>query len=182
VADPHLLHWVHCCEVDSFLTTALRSGLRLSAADQDRYVTEQVVLGRLVGVPDRLLPRTTADLADYFRAVRPELRATAEARRAAVFLLNPPMPAATRWLTPAPLAWGALAALSLAALPRWARRLYGLPGLPLTDLGATTATRALRTALRLLPPNLRTGPHQRAAQVGVTTTPRPCCCRSRRGR
>ena len=28
VDDPHLLLWVHCCEAESFLSTAVRSGLR----------------------------------------------------------------------------------------------------------------------------------------------------------
>ena len=41
--------------------------------------------------------------------------------------------------------------LALATLPRWARRMYGLPGLPTTDLGATAALRALRRATDLLP-------------------------------
>jgi uncharacterized protein (DUF2236 family) len=42
VDDPALLRWVHCVEVESFLSTALRCGLRLSEADQDRYYTEQL--------------------------------------------------------------------------------------------------------------------------------------------
>ena len=36
-------------------------------------------------------------------------------------------------------------------LPRWARRMYGLPGLPTTDLGATAALRALRGLTDRLP-------------------------------
>jgi uncharacterized protein (DUF2236 family) len=30
VDDPELLLWVHCCEVESFLSTALRCGMRLT--------------------------------------------------------------------------------------------------------------------------------------------------------
>jgi hypothetical protein len=36
-------------------------------------------------------------------------------------------------------------------LPPWARRLYGAPGLPTTDLAATVALRALRRATTLMP-------------------------------
>ena len=48
VNDPALLRWVHCCEAESFLSTALRCGLRLSAADQDRYYAEQTLGASLV--------------------------------------------------------------------------------------------------------------------------------------
>jgi hypothetical protein len=48
-------------------------------------------------------------------------------------------------------------------LPRWARRLYGLPGLPSTDLGATLAGHALRAAAHQLPERLTQSPYQRAA-------------------
>ena len=44
-----------------------------------------------------------------------------------------------------------VATLALATLPRWARRMYGLPGLPSTDLGASATLRALRTLTGLLP-------------------------------
>jgi hypothetical protein len=39
----------------------------------------------------------------------------------------------------------------MATLPRWARRMYGLPGLPTTDLAATAALRSLRIATHMLP-------------------------------
>src|SRR3954467_13238205 len=39
--DPELMLWVHCCEVQSFLYTAVRGGLRLSAPEQDAYYAEQ---------------------------------------------------------------------------------------------------------------------------------------------
>src|SRR2546430_11182099 len=60
VDDPQLLLWVHCCELDSFLTTARRAGLRLSAAEAARYVAEQVRSATLARIPARLAPRTVA--------------------------------------------------------------------------------------------------------------------------
>jgi hypothetical protein len=41
--------------------------------------------------------------------------------------------------------------LGFATLPRWARRLYKLPGLPTTDLGSSLILRGLRTATAVLP-------------------------------
>jgi hypothetical protein len=64
--------------------------------------------------------------------------------------LNPPLPL-PRLLTPLRLAVPPFVALSFAALPPWARRLYGAPGLPTTDLAATIAVRALRRATTALP-------------------------------
>src|SRR4029453_16132139 len=83
VRDTEQLAWVHACEVDSFLVAARYAGVRISADDADRYVTEQSRAARLVGVPDELAPRTARDLAAYFTATRPRLRLTREAREAA---------------------------------------------------------------------------------------------------
>ncbi|MBP2476338.1 uncharacterized protein (DUF2236 family) [Crossiella equi] len=167
VTDPELLLWVHNCEVDSFLDTALRSGMRLTGAEADRYVAEQVRAARLVGVPERMVPTTRAGLAAYFRAQRPVVRSTAAARRTARFLLFPPMPTPVQLLTPARPAWAALAALSYSLQPDWARRTYGLSGLPGTALGATALARSLRLMLLALPNSLRQGPHHRAALARV---------------
>ena len=44
-----------------------------------------------------------------------------------------------------------VAALAFATMPRWARRMYGSPGLPTTDLSATLALKALRAAVARIP-------------------------------
>ncbi len=171
VDDPQLLLWVHCCEVDSFLGTARRAGLRLSGVQADRYVAEQVRAARLAGIPAELAPRTVADVEAYFRQLRPELRLTAAARSAARFVLFPPMPVVTQLATPARPVWVGVAALAFSLLPRWARRTYRLPGLPVTDLSATLALRWLRLAVRTLPPRVREGPHYRQAKARLAATP-----------
>jgi uncharacterized protein (DUF2236 family) len=165
VSDPELLVWVHCCLVDSFLTTARRSGLRLSAPDADRYVGEQVRTAELVGIPTELAPRTAAELDGYFARMRPELRLTAGARSAARFVLLPPMPESIRPAMPARLVWAGTAGLAFSLQPDWARRLYRLPGLPVTDLGATAALRWLRLATLALPAPVREGPNLRSAKA-----------------
>jgi len=169
--DPQLLLWVHCGEIDSFLTIGRRAGVRVSAADADRYVAEQVTAAELVGIPRELVPASVAELTDYFERTRPELRVTAAARETAKFLLLPPMPALVQLATPARVVWTSAAGLAFASLPRWARRLYGLPGLPTTDLGASVTLRSLRLASSVLPTTLREPPAYRAAKQRMARTP-----------
>jgi uncharacterized protein (DUF2236 family) len=158
VDDPDLLLWVHCCEVDSLLTVARRAGLPLTDADADRYVAEQVTAAELIGVPPEDVPASVAELADYFEAMRPSLAVTPAARDAYLLIVLPPMPGWVRYLTPAQPAWGGLAALSVALLPRWARRMYSWPGLGLTDAAATGALNAFRQTLLRLPQRARRSP------------------------
>ena len=165
VDDPALLRWVHCVEVESFLTTAVRCGLRVSAADRDRYYAEQTRNAALVGLDPATVPGSVAEMADYFGAVRPTLRVTSAARDAARFVLWPPMPALVQLGTPARPAWVALGTAAFAMLPRWARRLYRLPGLPTTDVAATAAGMAFRTGLLVVPDALRAGPHLKDARA-----------------
>jgi uncharacterized protein (DUF2236 family) len=167
VNDPALLRWVHCCETESFLSTAVRCGMRLSRSERDRYYAEQTVGSALVGLDPADVPDSVEAMADYFREMRPQLRVTAEARRAAAFVLWPPMPALVQLGTPARPAWVALATASAAMLPRWARRLYRLPGVPTTDVAASAAGMAFRAGVLVVPPALRHGPHYRDALARV---------------
>ena len=169
VDDPELLRWVHCCEVESFLTTSVRCGLRLTRAEQDAYYAEQTRNARLVGLDPTTVPSSVAQMADYFAGVRTQLRVGPDARAAAAFVLWPPMPALVQLGTPARPAWVALSTAAFAMLPRWARRLYSLPGLPTTDLAATAAGLAFRRGLLVVPAALRNGPHLKAAQQRVGT-------------
>jgi uncharacterized protein (DUF2236 family) len=163
VDDPDLLAWVHNCEVDSLLTCARRAGVPLTDADADRYVEEQAVAAWLVGVPDELVPHSMADLAAYFSSIRPTLAATSAALEGVRTLFLPPMPGWVQVLTPARPAWVALAGFGFATLPGWARRMFALPGLPLTDAAATAGLRAFRAAFLALPERARWSPIVRGA-------------------
>ena len=158
VDDPDLLLWVHCCEVDSLLSVARRGGLPLTDDDADRYVAEQVTAAELIGVPTPDIPSSAAELAAYFEDVRPALGATPAAREAYRLIVLPPMPTWVRYLTPAQPAWGGLATLAVAMLPPWARRMYSLPGLGLTDPPANAALRAFRQTVLRLPQRARRSP------------------------
>ena len=50
-------------------------------------------------------------------------------------------------------------------LPRWARRLYKLPGLPTTDVAASVAGLAFRSGLLVVPEALRHSPHVKDART-----------------
>jgi uncharacterized protein (DUF2236 family) len=158
VDDPDLLLWVHCCEVDSLLSVARRAGVPLTDEDADRYVAEQVTAAALIGAHEPEVPRSVAELASYFEEQRPALTATRAARDAARLVLVPPMPNWVRYLTPAQPAWGGLAALAFASLPRWARRMYSMPGLGLGDAAATAGLKAFRQAVLPLPQRVRRSP------------------------
>ncbi|MGY1662138.1 oxygenase MpaB family protein [Geodermatophilus sp. SYSU D00705] len=158
VDDPDLLLWVHCCEVDSLLDAAHRTGVVRAGADADRYVAEQVTAAVLVGCTEADVPRSVAGLARYLTAVRPSLAVTPAARDALRLVVTPPMPTWVRWLTPARPAWGTLASLAVATLPPWARRMYSLPGSGVTDAAATAALRAFRQGMLRLPPRARRSP------------------------
>lgn len=163
-SDADLLRWVHVTEVSSFLDAARRAGLALSDAEADEFFAEQTTAAALLGAAD--MPGSVAEVTDYFRRVRPELRASPVARQAAIRLVLPPLPARVEFLTPARPAWAALTGLAFALLPRWARRLYGLPGLPFTDAAATAALRGLRVAALAVPDPLR--PRRRADRPSPT--------------
>ncbi|MFL6098987.1 MAG: oxygenase MpaB family protein [Actinomycetales bacterium] len=163
VDDPELLLWVHCAEVDSFLTTYLRSGGRLAAGQADQYVAEMRESARLVGLDPAQVPGSVAELEAYVEGMRPRLHVTAEAAEGAIWGFVPPMPLWVRVLTPARPAWAGLVGVAAGLLPRWARRLYGLPGLPTTDLAATAAARGVRRTFLAVPGRLGRNPAQAEA-------------------
>ncbi len=154
--NPDLITWVHVTEVHGFLTAVQRAGLGLSPDEVDRYYQEQVRVAQLLGATD--VPANRREVDDYLEAMRPQLICTSTTRNGARLLLAPPMPWRVRLLTPARPGWAALASLGFCLMPRWARRLYRLPGLPTTDWGTAAALRGLRIAALQIPEHRRTEP------------------------
>lgn len=175
IDEPDLLRWVHVTEVESFLTTARRAGLKLTDDEVDRYYTEQLKAAELVGLDPATVPATAAQVAAYYEAIRPELAMTRDAAETALFLTVPPVP--EHWgpvpfrlgLTLGPTRWAyfGVAGTAIAMLPPWARRLYGGLGLPTTDVSADLSLRGLRlllgTVVSALPKRYRTAPMRQAA-------------------
>ncbi|HWS37616.1 MAG TPA: oxygenase MpaB family protein, partial [Actinoplanes sp.] len=123
IDEPELLRWVHVTEVESFLSTGVRAGVRLTPAEVDRYYFEQLRAAELVGLDPASVPSTAADVAEYYRSMLPKLALTRDGAETALFLTAPGVPAD----------WGGLPLrLSLGlGPPRFALRLVRLPaGVP----------------------------------------------------
>jgi len=126
-SDPVLLLWVHAALVDSDIAVRQLIGTPLSPEDADRYVAEMVVAAELVGVPADVVPSSVAELDRYISSVRPELRCTPAARESMAYLLDPPG-------LDEDIAeiWQDIRDGAIAALPEWAREMYGYSAPPLT--------------------------------------------------
>ncbi|MGW0802974.1 oxygenase MpaB family protein [Nonomuraea sp. NPDC002799] len=159
--DPAALRWVHVGEVDSYLSVARRAGVRLSDDEADTFVAEWRQAAEVVGLKAADVPGSVAGLRAYIDAERPGLRFVPEASHPLRLSLNAPLP---RLLTPLKPAMPALTLLAFATLPRWARRLYGLPATPVGDLWATATLRALHTGIGLVPAQVRYAPAARRAR------------------
>ncbi|MFE5481034.1 oxygenase MpaB family protein [Streptomyces sp. NPDC056527] len=179
VDDPELLLWVHCAEVDSYLSVVRRSGIPLTDAQADRYIDEHRTSARLVGLDPGEVPATARELADYFDGIRPRLAAGEDARIVDAFLRRPPVEPALR---PArEIVWRRVAALAYGALPPYAHALYGRPAPP-----PDTVTHQLTVAgnlLRCIPARMRwrlpPGHILNAmARLGPATRPAPYKLRS----
>jgi uncharacterized protein (DUF2236 family) len=138
-SDPALLLWVHVALVESSIEAGRLFGTPVSAEDGDRYVAEMVVAAELVGVPRDQVPSSLAALGGYIASARPELRCTPAASESMAYLLDPPGLADD-------LAeiWADVRDGAVAALPAWAREMYGysLPE-PLTPARQTEIRQAL---------------------------------------
>lgn len=150
--DPHLLRWVHICEVDSFLAAYHRYGATpLSDEEADEYVADMARVASALGVDHP--PVTVAQVRGEFRDFRGELKGTKAAREAARFLLvQPPLPLAAR------PAYGLLAASAVALLPMSARWPLRLPYLPVSEAvlvapAGAALTRLIRWSLTPVAPS-----------------------------
>jgi uncharacterized protein (DUF2236 family) len=139
--DPALLLWVHAALVDSGIAGCAMFGDELSADDADQYVAEMTVAAQIVGVPEHMVPASTAELAAYLESVRPELRCSAAARESMAYLLDPP-----GLDEDVAEIWQDIREAAVVSLPAWARELYGYTAAPLT----ATRRNEIRQALGVL--------------------------------
>jgi uncharacterized protein (DUF2236 family) len=137
--DPALLLWVHAALVDSALAAIDLFGTPLGAADADRYVAEMAVAATLLGVPRAMVPSTVAALGQYFADTRPELACTPAAAESMGYLLD-----VVGLDEEIAELWQDIRDAAVAALPGWARDMYGYPAPPTL----TPLTPARRTEIR----------------------------------
>jgi uncharacterized protein (DUF2236 family) len=125
--DSGLLLWVHAALVDSVVAAASLVGTALAAGDSNSYVAEMVAAAELIGVPRPLVPCNVPELNLYIASVRPGLRCTPAAAESMAYLLDPPgLDEDTAEI------WQDVRDAAIAALPRWARLMYGYSAPPLT--------------------------------------------------
>jgi uncharacterized protein (DUF2236 family) len=134
--DPALLLWVHAALVDSVLAAGSLVGTALSAADSDRYVAEMVTAAELTGIPRRLVPSSVPALDLYIASVRPTLGCTPAAAESMAYVLDPPgLDEEVAEI------WQDVRDAAVAALPRWARQMYGCAAPPPLTPGRRTEIR-----------------------------------------
>lgn len=146
--DPHLLAWVHACEVSMFLRGYQRFGaLTLSTRDADDYVNEMATLARDLGAENP--PTSVDDLDERLESYRPELRLSADARAARGFVTQGYMATSAQRAV-----YRVLVDSALDLLTPWSRELLQVPYKPVrTRLFTQPATHAVCwTIHQLIPP------------------------------
>lgn len=149
--EPELLLWVHCAEIASEADVARRSGVQVSPAELDVFVDEQRRSAEVVGLDPSSVPASMAELDDYFRQMRPRIYACAEAKQALRQSFTPKVPLL---FLPVRVIAPPVNLLAFASLPPWARQMYGVPTLPLSDAAVTVALRAAYESSSRVPPQL----------------------------
>lgn len=137
-SEPGLAAWVHNTLTDSFLTAYRVYGPGCTEAEADRYVAEQVRLGRLMGADP--LPDTAAGLSAWI-AGHPDVAPSPGSREAVRFLRRPALPLAVR------PAYGVLFRAAAATLPDPIREVVGVRSLPGDLEVGRVAVAALRWSL-----------------------------------
>ena len=159
--DPHLMLWVHATLVDSSIRVYEACVEPLTEEETDRYYDETLVVGRLFGIPDEVLPDSLPALRDWMRSMidSDEVQVTPLARELGAAVLRP--------VSFIPLRLAETSAFITASLlPPPLREGYGLsigkPSSALLALGRT----ASRKVLPLVPRALRTFPAARRPEIG----------------
>ena len=156
-SDPDLLLWVHATLVDTALVVYERFVGPLDAADRARFWEESKITARLLGIPDRRLPRRFDDFREWFAAVVASdvLTVGRTGCDVAASILHPPLPVAlapatavARWVT-------------VGLLPPVVRARYGLAWTELEERALSALALAVRNALPLLPSLVRDMPQAR---------------------
>jgi uncharacterized protein (DUF2236 family) len=141
--DPALLTWVHCTEMSSFLKGyEAYSGFRLTPEEEDRYYAETSQIAEALGAID--VPKTRAEVEDYFRNVQPQLEYSQRSREVLEVLGNVRLP-----IPAAPLARHLFLGSGAALLPAWAQlRLGRSRAHRLHDMTAAHALRGMAPVFR----------------------------------
>jgi uncharacterized protein (DUF2236 family) len=156
--DPELQRWVHATLLEATLDTYERFVEPVTIHERDRYCAEAAIMEPLLGMPRGTLPRSSAELATYTRAMLAggSLTVTDTSRALAKAVLSPP-----RWY----VAWPAFRPLQLftiGSLPPAIRNAYEFEWRERDERALARWTMLIRTSLRLLPRAAREWPIARS--------------------
>jgi uncharacterized protein (DUF2236 family) len=162
-ADPELMLWVHATLVEVSLSSYQRYERALAAEEQEAYYREMAVVAQIFGTPAAVIPGTLPEFRDYFDAqiAGSVIEVTPPAREIAAVILDAPLPALMRFITPAHrMATGA-------HLPPRLRDEYGLSQSRRNTLMLPLAARSIKlTAWPLLRATTRLSPPAKFARQG----------------
>jgi uncharacterized protein (DUF2236 family) len=165
-ADPALRLWVHATLVDTSVLVYERFVAPLPPAEAAAYYEDSRVLGRLVGVPEALLPRTLDGLRAYLATMlATEIAVGAAARALARQIFRPPGHPTVALVAPV------ARLVTIGLLPAAVREQYGFRHTPARERLLAAFARVVRTSLPWLPPVLRVVPPARAAERRLRLPP-----------
>ena len=118
--EPDRLMWVHCTLVWAVLAACQRFGPTITPPEEDRFVDEQRVSARLVGIDPETAPRNLAELDAYMQSMRPHLAYVTSTRFMREMMVPPRVP-----FTPAGLVQLVMTRAAVDLLPDDIQDLYG---------------------------------------------------------
>ena len=155
--DPELLRWVHATLLESIPLTYERLVGPLTTEERDRYCAEAAIMEPLLDIPERLLPRDSAQLDAYMREMLQGRRIAvgATSRALARAILFPP---GWRLLWPA---FRPVQLITVGLLPAPIREAYGFTWTARDARALSRWTAALRLLHRAAPSFVREWPAAR---------------------
>ena len=168
--DPDLQRWVHATLLDSLaLTYQLLVG-PLTVRERDQYCLEATIVGPWLGMPDRSLPRDSAQLDAYMREMLSGGRLAVDdgARALARAVLYPP-----NWRVVWP-AFRFVQLLTIGLLPPLIRDAYGFEWRPRDVRRFACWTTGMRAVLEVLPSLAREWPIARRRDLAALSQPATC--------
>jgi uncharacterized protein (DUF2236 family) len=159
--DPALQQWVHATLLESIPATYERFVGPLTTQERDRYCAEAAIMEPLLGIPPGRLPRHTAELDCYMRAMLGSgtLVVSDRTRTLARTLLFP-----RKWRIAWPV-FRVMQLVTIGTLPPSIRDAYGFAWRPRDERALARWTAIIRTLLRLLPAAVREWPAARRLHV-----------------
>ncbi|MBI3786364.1 MAG: DUF2236 domain-containing protein, partial [Deltaproteobacteria bacterium] len=153
--DPQLQLWVHATLVDTAARVYEMFIGTLSDADRETYYEESKIVGRVLGIPDDILPRNLKAFRRYMTSmVEGDALAVGEAGRTiADSIRAPEHPFGLKYLLPP------LNMLTTALLPEPLRSKYGYDWSEPRELLLRAMVTASQAAIFVLPHRLRFFPH-----------------------